>query len=101
MTAATAREWAKPLIKYVIYTVVTVLVVDCALASRRETARLRGEARRLRGRIARIRRQNHRLQRLQEALREDPFVIERVLREHYGYRRSDEEGLTFARYRDH
>ncbi|MFW6159472.1 MAG: hypothetical protein ACOC8E_08955 [Planctomycetota bacterium] len=101
MTAATAREWAKPLIQYLIYAVVAVLIVDCALASRRETARLRWEARRLRAQIACIRRQNRRLQKLQDALRQDPFVIERVLREHYGHRRPDEEGVTFARYRGH
>ena len=76
--------------KDVLYAIVAAVVLDRALASQRETLRLRQECRRITAEIARIRTENARHERTWNALRSDPFYIERVLRGRYGYRRPGE-----------
>lgn len=84
------REWVWPVSKYILYALVAAVLLDRALASQRETLRLRQECRRITAEIARIRAKNARHGRTWNALRFDPFYIERVLRGRYGYRRPGE-----------
>jgi len=77
---------AGPLAKYLLYAAFAVCVFDHALALDRETARLRSQCRRIRAQIAHIRRQNAQREQVRKALALDPFYVERVLRERYGYR---------------
>jgi len=88
------REWVEPIAKYVLYAVIAVCILDWALASHRETARLARECRRLRAQIAHIRKGNIRREKVRKALASDPFYVERVFRERYGYYRTNEPGPT-------
>lgn len=84
------REWLWPIAKYACYAAIAGTVFHCALKSRAETLRLGREAHRLRVEIARLRQENARRESILHALQADPFYVERVLRERYGYRRPDE-----------
>ncbi len=87
------EEWAKSLIRYVFYAAAAVLILQWALATQRETVRLHGEVRQLEEQVTRLGVENARLEQVRDALEKDPFLIERLLRERYGYRRPNEEDL--------
>lgn len=80
------REWIGPIAKYVLYAVFAVTVVHQALASQRQTRHLLREQRRIRTEIAQLRRANIQREQFRHALQTDPFFVERMLRERYGYR---------------
>ena len=84
-------RWLGPVAKYVLFALFAVCVFDRALASRRETFRLLREQRGIRAQIARARGQNAWRERIRNALKSDPFYVERTLRERYGYRREGED----------
>jgi len=84
-------DWMRPAARYLLYAVLATLVLDRAFALQDETHRLLRERHRLRIEIARIRRSNAKQEQIKEALASDPFYIERVLRERYGYHRPGEE----------
>jgi len=84
------REWIGPLLKYVFYIAAAAFIFDRALASQAETRRLLLEQRRLRAEITQIRSENARCRGVRSALESDPFYVERMLRERYGYRRPGE-----------
>ena len=80
------REWLGPIAKYILYAVFAVTVLHQAVASQRETRHLLREQRRIRAEIAQLRRHNITLEQTRQALLTDPFYVERMLRERYGYR---------------
>ena len=80
------REWVASIAKYILYAVVAVTVVYQALASQEETRHLLREERRIKAEIAQLRRANIRREQVRRALQADPFYVERMLRERYGYR---------------
>ena len=80
------REWLGPIAKYVLYAVFAATVLHQALASQRETRHLLSEQRRIRTEIAQLRRANVEREQMRQALLTDPFYVERMLRERYGYR---------------
>lgn len=85
------RQWLGPVAKYLLYAAFAVCVFGHALALERETVRLKSQRRRIRAQIAHIRQQNSEREQVRNALDSDPFYVERVLRERYGYRRPGEE----------
>ena len=84
-------EWMRPAVRYLLYALLATVVLDRAFALQNETRRILRERHRLRIKIARIRRHNTRQEQIKTALTSDPFYIERVLRERYGYRTPGEE----------
>lgn len=76
---------------YVLYAVFACVVFHKALTCQNETCRLLAECRRVRLEIAHGRQQNETGKKLLAALQADPFYVERVLRERYGYRAYGEE----------
>ena len=85
------RELVASIIKYTILAGFAGGVFHFALVAQKETQRLWHEERQLKIQIAELRKANDNRLQVLEALRSDPFYIERVLRERYGYRNSDEE----------
>jgi cell division protein FtsB len=84
------RDWLSLLIKYGLVVVAAAVIFDRALACQSETRRLARERRHLRAEIRQMRRRNARLNTVRRALDSDPFYVERILRERYGYRRPTE-----------
>ncbi len=85
------RQWVVPLARYVLYAVFAAFVFHQALAVSAETRRLTLDRRKIRIEIAALRRQNEWREEVSKALTSDPFYVERLLRERYGYRGPDEE----------
>ncbi len=90
------REWLGPIAKYILYAVVAIAVVLQALASQDETRHLLREERRIMAEIAQLRRANIKREQVRRALQADPFYVERMLRERYGYRSPREVPRTPA-----
>ena len=85
------RDLVLSIIKYILLAAFAGAIFHFALAAQKETRRLWREERQLKIQIATLRKENeHRLQIL-DALKTDPFYVERLLRERYGYRSADEE----------
>jgi len=85
------REWLRPIATYTLFGLIAICIFGHALATQRETRRLLRDCRRLRLQNARIHQDNARRERILRALATDPFYVERVLRERYGYVRAGEE----------
>lgn len=85
------RDVILPIIKYALLAMFAGGVFYFALAAQSETGRLRQEERQLKIQIATLKKENDQRTQVIEALKTDPFYIERLLRERYGYRNSDEE----------
>ena len=85
------REWLVPILKYAAYAAFAVGVIHWAQVTRSETIRLGRECSWLRTEIVRSRQHNALRANTHEALESDPFYVERVLRERYGYQSGDEE----------
>jgi hypothetical protein len=85
------RHWVAPALQYLFYGLVSVCIFDRALASQRETLRLKREHRRIRAQIVSIKKANLRRERIRAALTSDRFYVERILRERWGFRRPGEE----------
>lgn len=88
------RVWIGPIAKYILFAVLAACVLDRALATQRETKRLLRDRNRLQWEINRIRQQNASREKVHKALSSDPFFVERVLRERYGYIRPGEVPRT-------
>ncbi len=84
------RDWIGPITKYALFAVLAACVLDRALATQRETNRLLRDRNRLRWKISRIHQQNAWRDKVHQALSSDPFYVERMLRERYGYIRPGE-----------
>jgi cell division protein FtsB len=85
------REWLGPIAKYVLFAAFAVAIVDQALATQHATRRILRHRRELEQQIAHLRQRNAQGQRVLKALASDPFYVEQVLRERYGYVRPGEE----------
>ncbi len=88
------REWIGPVAKYILFAVIAAFVLDRALAAQRETRRLLRDRNRLQQEIRAIRQQKAQREKVYKALSSDPFYVERVLRERYGYVRPGEVPQT-------
>jgi len=84
------HKWLGPLVRYVLYAAFACCVLHQALASRAETLRLLNERRKIRAEINLLHCQNVRRDEICAALTSDPFYVERLLRERYGYRNPNE-----------
>ena len=84
------REWIGPIAKYVLFAAFAGCVFHQALTSQQETRRMQRERRRLRIEVARLCRANIERERVRRELETDPYYVERVLRERYGYRAPNE-----------
>jgi hypothetical protein len=81
------RGWLTSIAWCLAYAAVAAVVADWAIATQRRTAALERERRSLQREAARLRRQNACRVEAIHAFQNDAFLVERVLREQYGFRR--------------
>jgi hypothetical protein len=80
------RGWVASIFWCLFYVVLACVIAKWAITTQERTAELERERRRLQHEAARLRRDNARRVHAVRALHADPFLVERVLREQYGYR---------------
>lgn len=84
------RKRLGPVITYILFAVIAACIFDRALAAQREIKRLLRDRNRLQWEINHIRQRNAWREKILSALSSDPFYVERLLRERYGYMRPGE-----------